>query len=139
MADFIPSQAPSFAKADRYSLRAWNDLVKRVGDESYTKDELNQGALDTRYYTEEEVNSLLSKPSKIIVDDYTLTDDDYIVDCRVQLTLTLHEPTNVSEFVIINSGNRDVSISGTIQGESNFVLYPKESIRLIWSNGFMLS
>ena len=133
MADFLPSQPPELFRQDPYLLRWYNELVKRVGAESYTREELDTGALDFRYYTEDEIDALLLKAHSVKTSDYTLTDDDYIIECDGSFTLTLHSPSAVSEYVINNTGNGKVTINGTIQGDANAVLYPNESFSLTWT------
>ena len=155
MADFLPSQPPELFRQDPYLLRWYNELVKRVGADSYTKEELDagvldaryyteseldSGALDGRYYTESEVNALLVKSSSLKTSNYTLTDDDYIIECQGSFTLTLHTPAAVSEYILNNSGAGNVSIIGAIQGDINPTLYPNESFNITWTGSkFILS
>ena len=138
MAEFTPSQPPELFRKDPYLLRWYNELIKRIGVDTYTAEELDSGQLDNRYYTETEVDALLEPNYQLITSTYTLPDDDYLIECDGTFTVTLHTPAKISEYQINNIGDGKISISGTVQNDSNFTLYPDESISLFWNGSAYL-
>lgn len=140
MADFNPQQPPQIFRSDPYTLRWYNELIQRVGTDSYTREELNNGVLDTRYYTETEIDALLVINHVLVTDNYALSDENDVVECRGTFSLTLHTPSENKRFTLVNSGSGNIQILGTIQGDANFFLYPNESLDLFWTgSGFVLS
>lgn len=95
----------------------------------YSKTLLDAGQLDNRYYTESEVNAIVSRKTKSVSSSATLllTDDIVIVDSTsgaVDLTLPASGTISVKHRLGVNL----VRVLGTIDGQSNFnmVLYQSE-------------
>lgn len=100
-----------------YGAHDHNDLY-------YTETELNNGQLDNRYYTESEVDALVSGTIDTVnnLDVFkTVTDGSTnLVSSGINDVLTFAAAGNIS--LILNSGNNSITISGTVEEQYNIDL-----------------
>lgn len=102
--------------------------------------EINGQYGDVKFHGE---SKLLNKVVnyKIKSANYTLTDEDVVVECDSLLTITLPTAVGITgrEYNIIRSGSGNVTITPngaeTINGQSNLVLTEQYSSVVIYSNG----